>query len=391
MRCNRFLYKLFAISILIGWLIPGRAQGQAEINLPAGFTSILSVPGIQLYQKNYANGSPDFVQRINLHQGAAVIPLFGTIMKPGTHQGVYGGDNPAFEKLSLPTFWKQLAKLEEQPVCITNGQFFFLSDNPTHLPFPLKKDGVIISDGYDDQNFPGQRLMLEIWPERVNITMLTREALYSSTAPHVIAGLSEDANKRSKQYAGRTFVGVQDQDNDGQSEILLIFNTLSARQVDAANVLRDFGASQVMMLDGGGSTQLICNGNWLVRSDRWIPQAIGVVTGAKAGSEVLPVEAPSTNRADDSSASVGVDVANSLPGADPFEQPTRSQEQLSVASALTNQDDPEPQPERLVEVHQVSSLKLEVEDILWVPSVILPIGLLVMLWVSRGHRQQEEA
>jgi len=47
-------------------------------------------------------------------------------------------------------------------------------------------------------------------------------------------------------------------------------------QTGAASVLRAFGADQVMMLDGGGSTQLLCKSGWHIRSDRPIPQAMAI-------------------------------------------------------------------------------------------------------------------
>ena len=47
---------------------------------------------------------------------------------------------------------------------------------------------------------------------------------------------------------GRTFAGVQDADGDGQFETVLIFNSKTTRQADAAGVLRAFGAQQVIML-----------------------------------------------------------------------------------------------------------------------------------------------
>jgi hypothetical protein len=52
---------------------------------------------------------------------------------------------------------------------------------------------------------------------------------------------------------------------------------MTARQSDAADVLKSFEAAKVMMLDGGGSTQLICEGKSYISSDRLIPQAIGVL------------------------------------------------------------------------------------------------------------------
>ena len=90
---------------------------------------------------------------------------------------------------------------------------------------------------------------------------LTKDTLYSSSAPDIIGGLTEDANKSAKKSVGRTFVGVQDRDQDQQYETVLIFSTKTARQEDAGQVLKDFGADKVMMLDGGDSTQLICQDN----------------------------------------------------------------------------------------------------------------------------------
>jgi hypothetical protein len=75
-------------------------------------------------------------------------------------------------------------------------------------------------------------------------------------------------------------VGVSDRDSDGDLETVLILNTLSATQAQAAKVLRDWGAERVMMLDGGGSTQLYCRDGWKVHSERLIPQAIAVVAGS---------------------------------------------------------------------------------------------------------------
>jgi hypothetical protein len=103
--------------------------------------------------------------------------------------------------------------------------------------------------------------------------------LHTSTAPNIIAGLSEDANKKKKNFTGRTFIGIDDSDLDGDYETILVYNTLTARQIDAAEVLRNFGADKLMMLDGGGSTQLTCKGEPIVESERLIPQALGIVRG----------------------------------------------------------------------------------------------------------------
>ncbi|MGB3191768.1 MAG: phosphodiester glycosidase family protein [Limnoraphis sp.] len=85
-----------------------------------------------------------------------------------------------------------------------------------------------------------------------------------------------------------TFMGVAD------FHLIFILTSPGKTQGDAAQLLKDFGAKKVMMLDGGGSTQLIVSGRELVSSSdatpRTIPQAIGVLSGRKKGdlARLLP-------------------------------------------------------------------------------------------------------
>ena len=271
---------LLAILIILAAFIPVRpipAAGAASI--PDGFRLVLKDSGVLLYQKDYPKGNPDFVQVVDFNQGASLQVYYGQIAEPGEGQGVYGGDDPRIQPQTLRTYWQKFNSANTRAFCITNGQFFNMPETPTRLAFPLKVDGRIVSDGYGIDDHAGHQLMLEIWPDRVNIAELTPESLHASTAPDIIGGLDEEANKRAKKFVGRTFTGVDDRDGDGRDETLLIFSTLTARQTDAAEVLRGFGADKVMMLDGGGSTGLICEGKDYVASDRFIPQAVGIAAG----------------------------------------------------------------------------------------------------------------
>lgn len=272
-------YLLAILVVLAAWIPirPLPAAGAAPI--PDGFRLVLSDSGVLLYQKDYPKGNPDFVQVIDFNQGASLQLYYGQIDEPGEGQGVYGGDDPRIQPQTLRTYWQKFNSSNTRAFCITNGQFFYMPETPTRLAFPLKVDGKIVSDGYGIDDHAGHHLMLEVWSDQVNISDLTPESLHASTAPDIIGGLDEEANKRAKQFVGRTFTGVDDRDGDGRYETLLIFSTLSARQTDAAEILRSFGADKVMMLDGGGSSGLICEGKDYVASDRFIPQALGVAAG----------------------------------------------------------------------------------------------------------------
>lgn len=250
-----------------------------------GFYLVISDTGTALYRKDLSHGYSAFVQVVNLNQGAAIQLLHGTILDPGIGQGVYGGDNPGFSTHSLQEVWDNFRSSYPNTFCITNGHFFALRDGTTKLAFPLKIDGEIVSDGYGLNEFPNQKLMLEIWQDQADIVLLTKSRLYTSSAPHILAGLSEAASgRRPNTPTGRTFIGVGNLNHDGKYTTILIFTSKVARKTEAASILRSFGAEKIIMLDGGASTQLICQGKANIGVGRRIPQMIAVLAA------VLPAE-----------------------------------------------------------------------------------------------------
>jgi hypothetical protein len=289
------------IFVALGWLAPGahqpaRAQTEAPTpaptptptpfpgptptpltDIPPSFRLLDAALGVQLYRKDYANGSPDFVQVIDLSQGARLELLHGQITEARPAKGSFGGPDPRMTSLPLETYWQRMRDEEPLAFCATNGTFFYMPEYPTRLAFPLKVQGQLITEGWGIDTYIGQKLILELWEGRANIRNLSEWALHTSDAPDILGGLTEDANKRARYAVGRTFLGLDDRDEDGEQETVLILNTQTALQSAAAAVLRDFGADQVMMLDGGGSTQLLCQSGWHIRSDRPIPQALAVI------------------------------------------------------------------------------------------------------------------
>lgn len=332
--------------------VGGFAQS-SDFPVPEGFYLIKSSPGVDLYQKDYSGGSPDFVQVLDLSRGAQLIPMHGNIVERRQGKGAYGGDDASFTSHSLQEYWKELSSQYQEAFCVLNGQFFYMQESPTRLPFPLKVDHEIVSDGYGINEFPDNKLLLEIWSNKARITPLSYASLYGSSAPDIIAGLTQTANKRSDRYVGRTFVGVDDRDQDGNAETLLIFNSKISRQADAAAMLYSFGADQVMMLDGGGSTQLTCHGESMVNSDRPIPQAIGVVASSAAVQKQREPAAISVV--------AGEGKTTSSAGETEINQ---SYAQIS-ASASPNGD------------------HFEFGDVIWVPLMMAPVIAVLAIFVNR--------
>ena len=282
------LKALIFIGIFTALLIPGSDSfASQESSPPPDFVKISSASGIEFFRKDYPGGTPDFVQVVRLDQGAKVKPLHGDIVDYRPGQGSFGGNDAQITTKPLQQFWNETATVNSNLFCVSNGQFFKMGEAPTRLPFSLKVNNEIISDGYGKEEHVGEKVMLEIWSNRADIRELNEENLYSSSAPDIIAGLTEDGRKSPTKYVARTFIGIDDRDGDQNYETMLVFNTRSTRQKDAADVLRAFGADKVMMLDGGGSTQLICENSHIIKSERLIPQAIGVFSGNGSTSPVV--------------------------------------------------------------------------------------------------------
>jgi hypothetical protein len=279
---TRFIELLFTVWLLtLTIAAPARAQTPTQTPAPEpppGFYLVDSAYGIQLYKKDYPNGNPDYIQVVDLGMGARLELLHGNITELRPAKGVYGGADPRFTSLPVQTYYSQVASTDKDLFCVTNGLFFYMPEYPTRLAFPLKVDGTVVTDGWGIDTYPDQKLLLELWGDHADITDLTQQSLYGSTAPDLLGGLTEEANKRMKYSVARTFVGVADRDQSGSYETVLVFNSASSLQSGAADVLRSFGAEKVMMLDGGGSTQLKCKSGWYIRSDRPVPQALAVIS-----------------------------------------------------------------------------------------------------------------
>jgi hypothetical protein len=274
-------------------------QLDQQLNIPDGFSPLITHAGVEVYMDTPTE--TQFVQVVNLAKGASVTLLHGESNGFDSKPGGYGLPNPKFTRQSLQEAWNGFSGSHSNAVCITNGEFFSPDPDPTPFAFSLKKDGDIVSGGYavsgqfeefpmPGQSTPNQKLMLEIWKDHLDIKELTEANFKNSLAPDIIAGLTEDADKNpTSSTTARTFVGIDDANNDGKFEVLLVFNSDGDTQTTAASILRSFSTNpndvKVMMLDGGGSTQLLCDGQTYVSSpdnpDRSIPQTIVVSSAAE--------------------------------------------------------------------------------------------------------------
>ncbi len=249
--------------------------------------------GIVTFKKDYSNGAPDYVTLVNLEK-AGIRSLTGTITNPGTGAGVFGGNNPTISRKHLDEFWSQgVSKWGNNLYAVVNCGFFSTNFDPTTLAFPLKEENKHISDGYGSNNEyqnPFQLKTLSFQNKKATIdTFNNANSLGSwlhaaNGLRNIAGGLDKNANKGPNNFVGRTFIGLVDSNQDGINDIALLFNSSFASQNGAVNVLtNDFTCKpeNIIMFDGGGSTQLIMKNQSYISSSRTIPHALAIISNTK--------------------------------------------------------------------------------------------------------------
>ncbi len=286
---RQFIARLglvFFLVILLSELFSG-LKAQA---IPPEFKLIETGKGVKVY----SNLTGDYIQTVDLTENAGIVFLQGERVGDGV-PAAYGGINPQFQRQSLGEFWQNLnQRYGSRSFSVCNGQFFKGGD-PTELAFPVQTEGKIVSTGYAGiEEFPNEKVIFGVNNQTAEIIAFSENSNFENTHfpyQEAIVGIFKRGAIEPKEWYSkdplierpRTFLGVADFNLDNQNETILILTSEGKTQVGAAQLLSEFGANQVMMLDGGGSTQLNIQGKERLSStdspSRMIPQAIGVFQG----------------------------------------------------------------------------------------------------------------
>ncbi|PAX45739.1 phosphodiester glycosidase family protein, partial [Brunnivagina elsteri] len=216
----------------------------------------------------------EYVTVVNTKKGT-INNLTGTV--EGNREG-------KIKKQLLTQFWQDAVKQNtssRKARVIVNAAFFSQNNEPTGIAFGLKVNSRLITYGYAIGNeYPGQIRTFAFNSQQgfADIANYAPETFDSST-PDVVGGLDVNANKSAASNLPRTFVGVRDDDGDRLKETVILYSSNYARQIDASNVLKSFGVSDMVMLDGGSSTGLIVDGKPLIATNRPIPHILAVYAG----------------------------------------------------------------------------------------------------------------
>ena len=243
--------------------------------IPTGFNAIDSTSnGEAILYKNAYKSNPDYVQVINLTKGGVVKLLNGAPVSGGS------ADSPKYTRLNITNAWNDFSGSYNNAFSIVNGEFFGNATAYTaEFSYPVKESGVMISHGFGNSE-PWVKRQLRLWGQYAEVASYNNDpqTIESSACPSIIVGADKSAPFQATNAVARTFIGVMDGNNDGLNELVLIFSSITSTQANAAGVLQDFGvgADDMIMLDGGGSGQMICKDFDYVNQTRLLPQFVGV-------------------------------------------------------------------------------------------------------------------
>ena len=262
---NIMLIILFCSSIFLSLL---------KANCIDDFKLVQSAKGIEMCSKDN-----DVVQIIDLKQGAKI-------------EFLYKKSGDMFQLQHIGDMWNNFKKNTKNAFSIVNGTFFspntgnYQTATKASLAFLLKKNEKIITKGYESSiNIK----TLKIIGSNASIDD-DSGYWYIENYPNVLAGLSTEEDKNNwAWFVGRNLIGVN---NDGSKIYILVTDGMAVD--DAEKLLKQFGATNIMMLDGSGSAQLRSDKKNIIGNDggqgRLIPQAIGIISGSNQ-KNILRAEA----------------------------------------------------------------------------------------------------
>ena len=267
------IQKIGIVGIAISLNLTNIGYPIKAIPARCGFQPIMKATGVTVYYNNPQASKKEYITVIQTTQ-AKIENLTGTVFSIPASK---------VSKKPLADFWQEAVNSNtstRKARIVINGTFFSTKQEPTGIAFGLKASGKIITYGYGIANeYPGEIRTFSFNPQAGFASIQPYSTELFRRFPEVIGALDAKANKAATKYLPRTFVGVRDDNGDNLNETVIFYSSNYARQVDARNALKCFGANTSAMLDGGGSTGIIIDGKPLIDTVRKIPHAIGVYEG----------------------------------------------------------------------------------------------------------------
>ncbi len=252
--------------------------------VPSGYSLVKSKKGCRLYRKSISGGGAYYVQEINLD--TATLQLLREVT-----EGDFASSNtpsPLFRKASVASFWSSY-NLVGRKFSMVNASFFgpgalqsINCSTQAELTYPAKQGAAIFSCGYNN-GVSSRRFVYSSSTKTANvltvpaITQPTYANMVSSIGSNtlVLGGMTFPTNTTTDS---RTAIGV----SSTGKKVYIFSSQTPASYSSVSSALTSFGASssKLILLDGGGSTQLVCDGtNYTPSQSRCVPLVLTAFHG----------------------------------------------------------------------------------------------------------------
>lgn len=216
-------------------------QPPSTVATLSDWTLLTQATGTDVYQ----SGS-NFLAIADLSKGAQVV--------------LTGGN----QCTSIDDHWQELGV---NGVFVSNATYYESSCETT---FPFIKNGVEVSNGVKTSQYPGARYLTISGSQAAILTY--NDWVNGTRAPYMTAGLSPSAESARNAY---TLIGVS-----ANGQMVMILQVTSSTPQQGVTMLEALGIpdSNIILLDGGGSTQGIYATGYTRNTGRLIPQGIGIIS-----------------------------------------------------------------------------------------------------------------
>lgn len=292
--------KIIAIICCMGLLYACNHTGEKE---PAATSNIPQLPpnwqqldsaggvilGMNTYNRN-GNNDTDYIVIVDLAAGGGIRILDSVYSAAGSCSPVFyawqvtGTSGNAFWSLFKTT----------NSFAMANLQFFNYTGSQSdtdQVCYPVYYQGKYSSQGCADGTCGGD----QSFGKRILILTDTISVLpYPDSVPCInypvpagtmaaVVGNTPLTNREGAAYVARTYIAKQ-------GTKLILYTAKYARDIDVYTVLQqefNVAATDIIMFDGGGSTQMICNGiPYIPSSDnRKVPSAIEIYSAGTGPSK----------------------------------------------------------------------------------------------------------
>lgn len=255
--------------------------------LPTNWSKISERNGVVFGNRTYTRSNAayvDFVTIADLSAGATIKLRQGSNATATNSTGNYSPtftNKPLSHASGTEKIWYWTSFNTNKSFSMSNLQFFGFTNTTesSKMSFPLKENNVIISCGSgNNENLLKRKIGINgssiTVAEYTNTSNSYSNVVNNLLNPTVLVGLHPDANKSATSLVPRTYLAKK-------GTKLIVYNSRGATQSQIKTILiNEFGVlqSDIIMFDGGGSTQLVNLGTQYINSTatRKIPSVIEI-------------------------------------------------------------------------------------------------------------------